>query len=343
MKYQNLAAFEKHLLTQLPLPRVFVVVSSCSYERRKILEKIALLICKKEGQVQSLHRDAAEGDLKQTLEELNTQGLFSSQKTVYLEGVDKLKKAELSFLCTYVEKPSPSAYLLLGASSGKGLSELYVKGKKGLIGCDLSEEKPWELKARLKAMLIDHAAQSQKRFRPEALDYLLDHVGLQLPSLEKEVDKLITYGIEREEISFSDVKALCSTEKGLTLWQLIDALIEGSSFPKIEEDVDLGTLFPLFSQLRSQLEHGLAVALLLQRKVPPHEMAAHIPSLKPASLNKTLSLARMSPPLFFKKALDLCFEAELMAKNSSLEPSCILEMLISKLILLKNAHALSPA
>jgi DNA polymerase-3 subunit delta len=306
------------------------------------VEKILRQIRAKEEQMQHLHRDASEGDLKQTLEELNTQGLFSSKKTVYLEGVDKLKKGELSSLCAYVEKPSPMAYLILGASSGKGLSELYVKGKKELIGCDLSEEKPWELKGRLKAMLIDHAAQSGKRFHPEALDYLLDHVGLHLPSLEKEVDKLMTYGMERGEISLSDVKLLCFTEKSLTLWQLIDAVVEGTSFPKIEENVDLGVLLPLFSQLRSQLEQGLAVAVLLRRGVPPHEMAAHIPSLKPASLNKTLSLAHMRPPLFFKKALDLCFEAELMAKNSSLEPVCILEMLISKLILLKNTHALSP-
>src|SRR5579871_1705664 len=42
MKYQNLTAFEKHLqqAAKVHISRVFLIVSSCPYERKKIVDKI---------------------------------------------------------------------------------------------------------------------------------------------------------------------------------------------------------------------------------------------------------------------------------------------------------------
>lgn len=338
MKYQNIHSFEKHLTqsAKLPLSHVFLVASPCSYERRKIVDKIFYAIASQGKEVQFLSREVADTSLEDSLEELNTLSLFSGEKVLYLNGIDKLKKGDLALLTAYVAKPSSSSYLILGSSSSKGLADLYAKGKKELIACDLSEEKPWELKNRLKKMLVDQADQSKKRFSPDAVDLLLELVGPSLPNLEKEVDKLITYCMERSCISLADVRLLCSAQKAPHLWELVDQIVWGILPCKIEESVDLSLLLPLFSQIKNQLQQGMTVATLAERGVPFHEMAPYLPTVKPSALEKLLSPARQRPIGFFKRALDLLFEAELMAKNSGFDPGWILDLFLSKFHLLKR-------
>ena len=284
-------------------------------------------ISSQEREVQFLSREITDVPLKASLEELNTLSLFSGEKVLYLNGIDKLKKGDLALLTAYVEKPSSSSYLILGSASSKGMADLYTKGKKELIACDLSDEKPWELKNRLKKMIVDQADQSKKRFSPDAVDHLLELVGPSLPNLEQEVNKLITYAMERSYISLADVQLLCSAQKTPHLWELVEQIVWGSGPCKIEETVDLSLLL---------LQHGMTVATLVERGVPFHEMAPYLPTVKPAALEKLLSPARQRPIGFFKRALDLLFETELMAKNSGFDPGWILDLFVSKLHLLKR-------
>ncbi len=343
MKYQNLAAFEKHLsqAAKVQLSRVFLIVSSCPYERKKVVEKITAAIRSREGKIDFQTQDGSLGDVQEAVDSLNTASLFSGKQVLYLDGIDKLKKNALAPLADYVVAPSPFAYLLLGANSAKSLTELYAKGKKELIACDLSEEKPWDRKDRLKRTLADYTLKEGKRISGDALEYLLENVGLNLPGLEQELEKLIIYAAERSELGIQDVHALCAAQKSLTLWQLAEAIAWRDPFPKLEENVDLSLLLPLLSQLRTQFQHGLTVSLLLERGTPHVDIAHYLPSVKPAAIDKMLPLAKARKSPFFKRALDLLFDVELMAKNSSFDPALILDLLLTKLTMLKRHYALS--
>jgi DNA polymerase-3 subunit delta len=338
LKYQNVSAFEKHLeqAAKIQLARVFLVVSPCSHERKRIVGRIVSVIGAKEGEISFHSQDAAEDAIDGWIDGLNTATLLMGKQVLYLDGVDKLKKNGMTRLCAYVASPSPFAWLLVGAGSSRGLTELYAKGKKEVVACDLSEEKPWDRKERLKRSLVAQAAKAGRRISADALEHLLENVGLNLAALENEVDKVITYAGERRELVLQDVLTLCATQKSLVLWQLADAIVWREGYPKIEEGVDLGLLLPLISCLRTQLQQGLMVALLLERGVPHGEIAQGIPGFKAASLDKILPVARERQSPFFKRALGMLFDIELLAKNSAFDPALILDMLMTKLDVLKR-------
>lgn len=338
MKYQNLPAFEKHLdqAVKIQLSRVFLVVSPCPYERKKIVQKIIAVIRSKEGEINYQIQEGTQGSIDRIIEGLNTTSLLAGKQILYLDSIDKIKKAALVPLIGYVCKPSPFSYLILGANSSKGLADLYTKGKKELIACDLSDEKPWDRKDRLKRMLADYSLKAGKTLHPAAIEHLLENIGLDCLSLEQEVDKLITFIGERRELTVQDVDLLCATKKSPTLWQLADTIAWGESFPKLEENIDLKLLLPLLSQLRTQFQNGMALAILLERGAAHVDIAHQIPNLKPVSLDKMLSLARVRRSPFFKRALGFVFETELMSKNSSFDPALILDLLLAKLTMLKS-------
>ena len=329
MKYQNLASFEKHLqqAAKLHLSRIYLVVASCPYERRKIAEKISAVI--------GLDMHVKEGQLEEMIAELNTASLFSKEQLLYLDGVDKLKKNGLALLADYVARPSPFAYLLLGAGSSKQLDDLYAKGKKELVVCDLSNEKPWDRKDRLKRALIDEAAKAGKRLKNDAVEHLLENVGLNLLGLEQELVKLITYVGERQELLLHDVQALCGAQKSVLPWQLAEAIVWKENVQQTGK-IELALLLPLLSQTRSQLQQGLALAILVERGAAHAEIAHYLPVVKPAALDKMLPIVKRRRSGYFKRALDFLFEIELMAKNSACEPDLIFDLLVAKLTLLRT-------
>lgn len=338
MKYQSLLAFEKHLeqAAKVQVSRVFLLVSPCAYERKKILHSVVSAIRLKEGQFHLHLEDGIEGAVEERIQALNTGSLLEGKQIVYLDNIDKLKKQELTALGEYAAYPSPFAYLILGASSSKGLSELYSKGKKELISCDLSEEKPWERQGRLKRLLLDAAVKEGKRLAGDAVEYLLENVGANLPSLEMELEKLLLYVGERREILLQDVQLLCAAQKSFTPWQFAEAIVWRESLPPVEEKLDLAFLLPLIAQLRTQLQSGLTLAILLERKAPSSEISHYLPQVKPTTLEKMVLGCKARGSAFFKRALDLLFEIELMAKNSSLEPALLLDLFLTKLTLLKR-------
>lgn len=341
MKFQNLSAFEKHLeQTVGGLSRVFLVVSSCPYERKKIVEKIAATIHAKEGEIHMHTADGIQGGIEERIDGLNTLSLLEGKQLLYLDGIDKLKKNGLLLLAEYVAHPSPFAYLLLGASSSKGLAELYAKGKKELIAVDLSEEKPWDRKDRLKRLLADFAGKAGKQLNADAVEHLLENVGLDLPYLEQEVSKLITYVGTQRQITLQDVHTLCKAQKSASFWQLAEAIVWHETFPKTNLELDLSGLLPLLPQIRTQLQHGMTLSILLERKVPSAEIARYFPAVKPAALDKMIPVCRARQSPFFKRSLDLLFDVELMAKNSSFDPALILDLLLTKITLLKRHYAL---
>ncbi len=338
MKYQNLTAFEKHLqqAAKVHLSRVFLIVSACPYERKKIVDKIVSTIRSEQGEIDLHAREAAQGPVEDLIDGLNTASLLSGKQVIYLDGVDKLKKNGLTCLAEYAAHPSPFAYLLLGAGSSKGLTDLYTKAKKEMIVCDLSEEKPWDRKDRLKRALVEEASRAGKRLNGDAVDYLLENVGLNMPGLEQELAKLITYAGEKRDLTLQEVHQLCGAQKSMTPWQLAEAIVWKESLPRTEE-VDLALLLPLLAQLRSQLQQGLSLAVLVERGAAQEEIAHYLPAVKPAVLDKMLAIVKRRRSTFFKRALQDLFEMELMAKNSSFEPGLILDLFLAKI----HAHAVS--
>lgn len=165
MKFQQLSAFEKHLEKAAPdhLSRVYLVAAPCSFERKRISETISAAIRHKEKKTCVLSFDAASG-WAAAIEELRTICSLSGPgfRIVVLNEADKLKKSALDVLSAYVSKPSSHVYLILSAASAKPFAELYERGKKELVVCDLSAEKPWERKERLKAQLVKMAALEKK-------------------------------------------------------------------------------------------------------------------------------------------------------------------------------------
>ena len=328
MKFQQLPAFEKHLEKASPdhLSRVYLVIAPCPFERKKICETIREALQKREKKVSVLTLDAEKW--AKAVEELSMICFFDGHRMVVLDEGDKLKAAVLETLTAYVVKPSPYATFVLCAASAKPFSDMYERGKKELVVCDLSAEKPWERKDRLKTQLIKMAAKEKKTLSREAVDMLMERVGTDLAQLEQEMNKLLCYCAVRGQIGVQDVQVLCHTEKNTSTWHLAEALVWQEQVVSVDASFDSSALLPLLGVVRSHLQQGMLLAV---------EPGASSTFFKPQLLEKVRPAVRARGARFFKEALSIVFEVEMLAKNSSQAPSLLYEMLAAKMHLLKKS------
>ena len=195
MKYQKLEAFEKHFNEACPdhLSTVYLIICPRESERKKILAQLVALL-------EPLTDFKRCTQINEAIEHVNSGSLFSGKLGACLDGVALLLKTELNLLSDYLTHPNPSGHLLLGAASGKNLTQLYKEGKKELVLLDLSGEKPWEEKQRVQKWVVQTFIAKDKQIDPEAVELLLEQLPLDRLLLQQEIDKLVSYVGERKAI-----------------------------------------------------------------------------------------------------------------------------------------------
>jgi len=340
LKFQSVSAFEKHLneSASLHLSLIYMLITPCSYERELLEEKVVRAFKMKDPKVHGVAWAAQALSMDAFLEELNTRQLFEAEKCLILKDVEKLKKREIEQLAHYLERPAPFSRLILSGASTKGLSELYHSGKKEMVLLDLSDEKPWDRQKRLRIWLNNEAIREGKPFTVEASTRLFEQIGTDMPMLQRELEKLICYVGDRPQIDLRDVEAVCATPQLETLWQQAEALVFGGGTVVRSSTADVSWLLMLLSATRSQLQNGLMIASLQEKGYSVHETAHHLPQLRLSALEKCFPVVLRRKRGYFEKALQLHFETELLAKNSSFAPSVLFDMFHLKLLHLKNRY-----
>lgn len=345
MKFQQWTSFEKHLaeasLGHLPL--LYIAASPCSYERKLIFSQVVSAIQKQHPDACIERLDVANLSMGAVIDQLNSRSVFGGPSLFVLDGIEKLKKAEIERLSSYAERPAPFSFLLLGASSSKSLTPLYQKGKKDLIALDLNDEKPWDRKTRLQRHLISCAHKEGKRLSPEAALYLLDHVSMDLALLEQEMNKLLCFCADLQEIGKEHIVKLCTHERSATTWQLSDAIIWETAPVSLPYVLELSWLLPFVGQLRYQLQLGLQLAYRSHQRAPMEEISREFPQMRGPILSKRLDFVRQYGKRYFRIALHQLFELELLLKNSAPNPALALDLYIAQLTHLKQSHDVAQA
>jgi len=317
MKFQKLEALEKHFKEAYPehLSSVYVVVCSQDSERKKILSSLVQML--------ALDSDFKKCFLlKDAIEHLGGASLFSGKVAALFDGVDQLVKTEIEMISKYVQSPNPSGYLLLGAASAKSITELYKVGKKEMVILDLSKEKPWEEKARLQKWTVQTIHHNKKKISPDAVETLLSRLPADRLLLQQEIDKLLCYVGDRDQITRVDVETICSTSLELNVFHLARDLVwkKVSEVPIIS---DLSLLLPLVGGLRSQLEMGLKMTALLKKGASPDEISEAFPRLWPKALQEAIAGTKQKGEAFFKNALIALFDFEFGLKTSKSKPETL--------------------
>jgi DNA polymerase-3 subunit delta len=337
VKYDNLRAFEKHIEAAGPLhlSRLYLLLSKES-EHKEPADKILTALFPS-GHERELAVKILEGS-SITVDELalELQGLsfFVKKQAFWIKNCDKCKKEVLGFIEEYLPKIPPAQYLILSATAWNKQTKFYKTAEKEGVIFEAVEVKPWEKEKQLVEWAGQQLAEERKTMPYQALQELVKQTGCNQALLKQELEKLLTFAADKNEITFQEAAKICTFGHADTIWQLGEAIFKRETAKAIKIASDLlsdASLLPCLRQIRSQFQTHFHIGVALSKGMPAQEAAGDFPYMKGAFLNKTVDQIRHYGVRALQEGLLLIDETEIKVKNSQTEEKLLLELLIIRL------------
>lgn len=203
---------------------LYVLHGDEDFLKRQVLKKLRRCVFGSgadEGQTSVIAGDKAT--FADVFDELDTVGLFSARRLVFVENADP-----------FVSKHRPQLEERIGKLSGSGVLVLDVK--TWAANTRLAKMVPASMTIVCKAPPALKVpawcvawAQSQlgKQLLSPAASHLVDLIGPELGLLDQEILKLAIYVGGKARIDVSDVDRLVGHSRGENIWHIFDAVAEG--------------------------------------------------------------------------------------------------------------------
>jgi DNA polymerase-3 subunit delta len=180
------------------------------------------------------------------------------------------------------------------------------------------------------------AQQRGASISPAAIRCLADHVGNNLWTLDREIEKLALYTAERC-IDENDVKELVSKVREANIFSAVDAILDGKP----------DAAFRLLHQLRQDGREATSIIALIgrqlrlmalardlyERGVPQRDWGSRLGIASQFALRKTIEQSRRYSWIDLNLRFQQLLETDLSLKQGRVEPDLALEIMVGDLAL----------
>ncbi len=316
-----------------PKPSVFLFVGSDSYSKGKALDELrSSLLDSSSNQLDYKVFYGNDADIREVLDCAKTVPLLAAKKIIVIKDAEKLSKEDKQRLIDCMKKGPGSTCFVLQCSDDSFLEEDGdLTGSASVRRFDgLTDH---EVDLWMKRILDSNG---KKLMTPDAMEALKELQGQDLLSLNQELEKLVTFVGERDEINSSDVEEVAGKTLAATAFDLT-AAIEGNRMDDAMRIIAELTLsgkkhYEIIGLLCWQLRRMMKARILRDKGEPDSRIAS------------ALKVNRRYANGFFDQlnALDInkirarmriLLEADLHLKRTKYEPALILEFAVMRLCL----------
>lgn len=336
MRYDNLPAFEKYL-EETPLNQLnqfYFIIGKDRVECQEAIDHLLRFILPADTMREFALTSFNGAQIEEVAlaNALDSGSFFSKSQIIYIQQFDDSKKTIQEKIEKKFSHPQRNQYILLYAASWPKNSSFYKTAEKQGIVLDLLELKPWEKEKRLVAWVNKQATAARKLISYPVCQLLVKRMGNDQALLVQEIEKLMTYCMDKQEITVRDVEAVCSQEQTDTIWQLGEAIFRRDTAAALH----IGNAFlnegqsflPLLRQIRSQFQTELQICLLMAQGKQGHEITQYFPYMKGQILERRLQQAQQYGMKAIKEGMLVIDEIEIRVKNSSADERILLELLL---------------
>lgn len=157
--------------------------------------------------------------VKEVIDLSETMPFFADRRFIVIENSGFFKNAS-SELADYVKELPETSYFLFIESEIDKRGRLYkaVKDKGRIIEMGRQDERT------LIRWILGNVKKEEKQIQESTVRYLLTKVGTDMENIQKELEKLFCYTLERNEITIGDIDEVCTTLITNQIFDMVDAV-----------------------------------------------------------------------------------------------------------------------
>ncbi|MEW6265510.1 MAG: DNA polymerase III subunit delta [Thermodesulfobacteriota bacterium] len=326
------ADFERDLAARSFKP-LYLFHGQEAMTRERLLEKLAAAVPSelRDFNYQSFLAD--ETPAGQVLANARTLPFFGPPRVIVVRGLDHYPVEQLALFQDYLRSPNEETCLVLVVEKPDFRLSFFKSVREAGLEVAFNPPRGLELAAWVKRSMTDRGL----KMTEAAAKAIIDQVGSDVMALDRELEKVYLYALDKKEVSVEDV--LTAARLGLTanVFKLGDAVGRQSPGPALAALKELLLTehhLPILVMLIRHFRLLLKARLVVDRRGGPDEAARYL-GLQTFVARNYLEQAKRLVLADIKKGLIRLQEANLALVTSSVSERLVMEKLVLDLSTLR--------
>ena len=163
-------------------------------------------------------------DVKEVIDLAETLPFFAERRLIVFENTGFFKTAAGADLADYVKEMPETTYFIFVENEVDKRNKLYKAVNSKGYAVELSTQDEGTLKR-----WVSNLVRRENKEMPEAvITYFIGKVGTDMEKIQRELEKVICYAIDRNTLTKEDVDAVCVTQLSNHIFEMVDAVAAGN-------------------------------------------------------------------------------------------------------------------
>lgn len=173
-------------------------------------------------------------NVKEIIDLAETMPFFSERRLILIENSGFFKNANAE-LAEYIKELPASTCMIFVESEIDKRGKLYkaVKDKGRIVELGRQDEKT------LLRWVAGNVKKENKQMTERTIQYFLEKVGTDMENIQKELEKLFCYTLDKESITVEDVEAICTTQVTNQIFEMVNAVADKQQKKALDYYYDL--------------------------------------------------------------------------------------------------------
>lgn len=202
--------------------RVYLLTGSEQYLRSYYKKKLVEAACKDADKMNISEFDGKGISVREIIDLADTVPFFARYRTITITGSGFFKGSADDELVEYMSEIPPDTIIIFDEDKTDARSRLYKAVAKNGYCAKLDTPDSTQLYKWIAGILAAHG----KKIRRNTLEFLIERVGTDMAAIKNELDKLVDYSGDREEITSQDISDICSLHLESAVYAMIDAITD---------------------------------------------------------------------------------------------------------------------
>ncbi len=215
--------------------RVYLLFGEEDYLKRLYLDKLKSALVTPGDTMNYTYLSGDGFDANELIDISETLPMFADHRLIVVDrcglfaraskdNQDSEKKSGNDGLSAYLAKVPESTVIVFVEDNVDKRNKMYNAVKKNGYPCEMAY-----LKANdLAIWIASELKKNGKVIKASTANYLVEYSGTDMVTLSLELEKLVFYTGQREEITVSDIEAICTRHITAVIFNLTDAIAEGN-------------------------------------------------------------------------------------------------------------------
>ncbi|MFI3212400.1 MAG: DNA polymerase III subunit delta [Eubacteriales bacterium] len=311
------------------IKQVYLLFGEEDYLRKQYRDRVREKLVEQGDTMNYTYLEGKNHEIGGVIDLAETLPFFAERRVIIWENSGLLKKGGEQ-LAQYLEEIVDTTYFILVEKEIDKRSKLFKTLKKKGRVCEFGIQN----EATLKRWILSILKRENKKITELTMNVLLDKTGTDMEIIKTELEKLICYTIEKEEITKEDVETIVTHRVSNQIFDMINAMADKNQKKALDLYYDLLTLKepPLrILALISRTFHLLMQVKILKGKGHSDKVIGEQVGLHSFVVSKYAKQVNRFSAKELRNAVESCVEAEENVKTGKMNDKMSIELLIVKL------------